>query len=327
MGSRGKQEDVKGEMSLMEGNSETGNQEEVTMAKKASNERSQTAITSAPITNEQRAAETCAKFRQYYEAPRKAFDAAEIALAEARVKCGEILFEDMFDNDTSRIGPKVYKPVYEVSYNLLRSIREFPLKSKTGIKNLVYLGYQSVWLQEQGVDLKKLMAEGKVGYTGLVRLAEMPYDERKLELLEVIAKRDKAFSVKELENEIRNRTKGKVEFPPDFEQVMAHGWMPLMIKEKIALITEGMEVEVGEETAEKVLRRFLADLKKVVEHGYDRDKGIRQSRGEELTAILRDAQKKAQDYMKYINAALRKIEEKNKDMKDMKDMKDKKNTA
>lgn len=323
MKSREEQKECNGKKSLIEENKETTNLEaemkkENEIQIKSDEVKGEFNImsTNKPLSDEQRAAETCAKFRQYYEAPRKAFDAAEIAFAEARVKCGEILFEDMFDNDTSRIGPKVYKPVYEVSYNLLRSIREFPLKSKTGIKNLVYLGYQSVWLQEQGVDLKKLMAEGKVGYTGLVRLAEMPYDERKLELMEVIAKRDKAFSVKELENEIRNRTKGKVTFPPDFEQVMAAGWLPQAVTKQITLATEG--ISISEEATAKVLDKFFKDLKAVVEHGYDKDKGILVARGEQLTTILRDAQKKAQDYMKYINTALRKIEEKNKGKKDKK---------
>lgn len=250
-----------------------------------------------------------------YEAPRKAFDEADRQMCEARVEIGKYLFAEFFGDDTNRINKGKFEPLFQSSYALLKSKKSMPLplKSKTGLRNLVMLGYQSVWLKEHNIDLEKLIEDGKIGYTHLVRLDSMPYDEKKVKLLQDIALSDTAFSVSELEEEIRNRLKktGKVPgaFPADFDKVMSTGWMPEVVGENIKLVTEGMEVD--EEKIKNVLNKLLKDIKAAAEHGYDQKTGgILEARGIQIEKTLRDAARKARDYLEYINTALRKLDEK-----------------
>ena len=94
---------------------------------------------------------------------------------------------------------------------MLKSQKEMPLplKSKTGLRNLVMLGYQTIWLEEQDEDIniEKMIKDQKLAYTHLVRLDSMPYGGIKVQLVKDMAAREKAFTVSELEEEINKRLK------------------------------------------------------------------------------------------------------------------------
>lgn len=258
------------------------------------------------LSDEARAEQVCALINQHLIEPQRAYEAADKAFCEARQKCGSDLFRIMFNDDTSRIGPNIFRPVYPVSYKLLMSMRDFPLKNKTGVKNLVYLGYQRVWLKERDFDVDKLITEQKVTYTSLVRIASMPYDDRKLELMGIIARREIPFTVSEIEDEIRNLLKKKVPFPPNFEDVfLLTSWMPQVVQEKIVEVTEG--IDITEETTQKVLDGLFRDLNKIAEQ-----KSVLKGRKDQLADTLRKTRDKAMNYLKCINDVLRHIEKKEK---------------
>ncbi len=281
-----------------------------------------------PTPDDQKRAIKAVKFIiEKYEGPRKAFEKADAEMCQARVEIGTYLFDQFFGGETERItGKKKIEPLHQAAYLLLLTDPDLPqplLDSKTGLRNLVMLGYQTKWLEEKGIKIHDLIKQGKILYTHLVRLDSMPYDERKIQLLKDIEAPEKAFTVSELEAEIKKRLKKSGEevtkpFPADFDTVMATGWLPEVIKENAQAATAGV-IEVDEQSAKKMMEKLFEDLKAAVAHGFDdQHGGILEIRGDQIEKNLRDALERAKQYVEYCNNALKKLQEKRKDLENSK---------
>lgn len=269
------------------------------------------------MTDSDRAKKAALFIAEKYEEPRKAFETAEAEMAQAKVEIGKYLFQEFFENKTDSLGKRKFEPKYKDAFTMLKSQKELPLplKSKTGLRNLVMLGYQTIWLEEQDEDINidRMIKDGKLFYTHLVRLDGMDYGDIKVQLVKDMAVREKAFTVSELEDEIKSRLKaeGKTSptFPPNFDDIMATDWTRKTIEEKIKLVDDDGR-DISPERVQKNLDKLLKDIKAAAKHGYDQKQGgIQQARGVQIEKTLRDSATKAKDYLQCINTALKKLEE------------------
>jgi len=257
-------------------------------------------------------AEKALKFvLEHYEPARKAFELADAEICKAKVKVGEYLFKEFFDADLETMdGEKKYNPKKENSYKLLLEMDDFPI-SRSGVRNMVWIGYQSEWLKQKRVNLTQLIESGKVGYTGLVRMSSMKNTDKKLLLIKEIEERKTAYTISELKGRITALSKDPVTFPPDFEEVMSSGWMQEVLREKVTLAAQG--VELPAEVTEIALKKFLDDLKNAKDFGHEPNKGITKSRATEMALSIRAALQKAHAYVSKLHLALEIVTKKEED--------------
>jgi hypothetical protein len=253
-----------------------------------------------------------------------AFQAADTAMAKAKVEVGLYLFKKFGDNDLSTFEKKKFSPKKKNSYSIiLNTIKEaeedkndFPIKSKSTLSRLVRIGYQHIWaLDKAKVDTMKLVEQKKIGYTGLVYLIGMKNEEPKIGLLKDISQGSHEYTVADIKEEILKRTKRAPEVPPDFNTVMEQGWLPRLVVEDA--IGGAKVANIPEDFSNALKGEFFNDIHNAVKYGFDESKGgVNKARVAKLDRVLRDAAEKAQNYVNYIHKVLSKLPKEQKSKND-----------